>query len=96
MILEKIRTLLIGYFKGIFQHKKYDVTRTDYNNSNSIKIDQERQDEKNFISFNYVDYIYLRGFKTLGNATRKNPYKQLCNTLEKLANNNNVGTSGIV
>lgn len=39
MILEKIRTLLIGYFKGIFQHKKYDVTRTDYNNSNSIKID---------------------------------------------------------
>ena len=53
MILEKIRTLPIGYSEVLFQHKKYGVTRIDFNNGNSLKIYAEELGEKDFISLNY-------------------------------------------
>jgi hypothetical protein len=53
MILEKIRTLPIGYSEVIFQHKKYGITRTDFNNGYSIKIYAEELGGKDFISLNY-------------------------------------------
>lgn len=53
MILEKIRTLPIGYSEVLFQNKKYGVTRTDFNNGNSLKIYAEELGGKDFISLNY-------------------------------------------
>ena len=53
MILDKIRTLPIGYSEVLFQNKKYGVTRTDFNNGNSIKIYAEELGGKDFISLNY-------------------------------------------
>jgi hypothetical protein len=53
MILDKIRTLPIGYSEVLFQHKKYGITRTDFNNGDSIKIYAEELGGKDFISLNY-------------------------------------------
>jgi hypothetical protein len=53
MILDKIRTLPIGYSEVIFQEKKYGITRTDFNNGRSIKLYAEELGGKDFISLNY-------------------------------------------
>ena len=52
-ILKRIVLLPKGYSEVLFQNKKYGVTRTDFNNGNSIKIYAEELAGNNFISLNY-------------------------------------------
>lgn len=53
MILEKIKTLPIGYSEVLFQKKKYGVTRTDFNKGNSVKVFAEELGGNDFISLNF-------------------------------------------
>jgi hypothetical protein len=53
MILERIRTLPIGYSEVLYQGRKYGVTRTDFNKGNSIKIYAEELGGNDHISLNY-------------------------------------------
>lgn len=53
MLLEKIKTLSIGYSQVSYGQKKYGVTRTDYNKGASHKIFAQELGGTNFISLNY-------------------------------------------
>lgn len=52
-ILELIKNLPIGYSEVMYEHKKYGVTRTDFNNGRSIKLYAKELGGKDFISLNY-------------------------------------------
>jgi hypothetical protein len=52
-MLEKIKTLPIGYSEVLFEGKKYGITRTDFNTGKSIKIYAEELGGNDFISLNY-------------------------------------------
>jgi len=53
MIKERIQMVPLGYSEVIFQQRKYGVTRTDFNNGNSIKLFAEELGGNDFISLNY-------------------------------------------
>jgi peptide-methionine (S)-S-oxide reductase len=42
-----------GYSEGIFDDKKYGITKTVFNNGNSLKIYAEELGGNDFISLNY-------------------------------------------
>ncbi|AFL82325.1 hypothetical protein Aeqsu_2884 [Aequorivita sublithincola DSM 14238] len=53
MILSKIQNLRLGYSEVFYNHKKYGVTRTDFNSGRSIKIYAEELGGNDFVSLNY-------------------------------------------
>ncbi len=53
MLLQKIKSLPLGYSEVLFDDKKYGVTRTDFNNGKSIKLYAEELGGNDFISLNY-------------------------------------------
>jgi len=53
MILKRIQSLPIGYAVVAYKDKRYGVTRTDFNNGNSIKLYAEELGGVAFISLNY-------------------------------------------
>ncbi len=52
-LLEKIKQLPVGYSEGVYNDKKYGVTRTDYNNGKSFKVYAEDLKGTDFVSLNY-------------------------------------------
>ncbi len=53
MLLEKIRTLPLGYSEVIYMNKKYGVTLTEFNNGKSLKLFAKELGGNDFISLNY-------------------------------------------
>jgi len=53
MLLEKIKTLPIGYSEVMYNNRKYGVTRVDFNKGKSYKIYAEELGGTDFISLNY-------------------------------------------
>ena len=53
MVLEKIKMLPIGYSEVVFQQRKYGITRTDFNNGQSIKLYAEELGGNDYVSLNY-------------------------------------------
>ncbi|WP_460217760.1 peptide methionine sulfoxide reductase [Psychroserpens sp. MEBiC05023] len=52
-VLDRILLLPKGYSEVTFQHKKYGITRTDFNQGKSIKVYAEELSGNDFISLNY-------------------------------------------
>lgn len=52
-LLEKIKQLPIGYSQGIYQSKKYGITRIGFNKGKSIKVYAKALGGTDFISLNY-------------------------------------------
>ena len=52
-VLDHINKIPVGYSEGIFQQKKYGITRTDFNAGKSLKIYAEELGGTDFISLNY-------------------------------------------
>ena len=53
MVLEKIKMLPTGYSEVFFQQRKYGITRTDFNNGQSIKLYAEELGGNDYVSLNY-------------------------------------------
>ncbi len=53
MVLNKIRSLPIGYSEVVFKNKKYGVTRTDYNDGKSMKVYAKELGGSDFVSLNF-------------------------------------------
>lgn len=53
MLLPYIKNLPNGYSEGIYQNKKYGITKTIFNNGKSFKIYAEELGGTDFISLNY-------------------------------------------
>lgn len=53
MLLEKIKTVPLGYSEVMYQNKKYGVTRTEFNNGKSQKLYAKELAGNDFISLNY-------------------------------------------
>ncbi len=58
-LINNILDIPKGYSELLYNHKKYGVTRTDFNNGKSIKVYAKELGGVNFISFNY--YIKTNG-----------------------------------
>ena len=56
-VLSNIKRLPLGYSEGIYNTKKYGITKTVFNNGKSVKIYAEELGGTDFISLNY--YITL-------------------------------------
>ena len=52
-LLAHIRTIPLGYSVGIYQDKKYGITKSTFNNGRSFKIYAEELGGNDFISLNY-------------------------------------------
>lgn len=52
-ILYNIRNIPEGYSEGIYNDRKYGITKTSFNTGNSFKIYGEELGGTNFISLNY-------------------------------------------
>lgn len=52
-LLNRIKTLPVGYSKVNYNNKTYGVTRTDFNEGKSFKIYAEELGGLDFISLNY-------------------------------------------
>ena len=52
-ILESINSIPLGYSEGVYEAKKYGITKSIFNNGKSIKIYAEELGGTNFISLNY-------------------------------------------
>ena len=53
MLLKNLKSLPLGYSEVLFENKKYGVTRSEFNNGNSIKLYAEELGGNDFISLNY-------------------------------------------
>lgn len=53
MLLPYIKNLPNGYSEGIYQNKKYGITKAIFNNGKSFKIYAEELGGTDFISLNY-------------------------------------------
>ena len=53
MLLDKIKHIPLGYSEVTYQHKKYGVTKREFNNGNSFKVYAKELGGNNFISLNY-------------------------------------------
>lgn len=51
-LLAICKTIPVGYSQVFFEKEKYGITRTDFNNGNSIKIFGQSLKSTNFISTN--------------------------------------------
>lgn len=58
-LISIIQKIPPGYSEGMYNHKKYGITREDFNNGKSIKIFAKELAGKNFISLNF--YITSTG-----------------------------------
>ena len=52
-ILKSIEKIPEGYSEGIYNNRKYGITKTIFNNGNSFKIYGEELSGNDFISLNY-------------------------------------------
>ena len=52
-ILKSIEKIPEGYSKGIYNNRKYGITKTIFNTGNSFKIYGEELSGNDFISLNY-------------------------------------------
>ncbi len=52
-ILKNIEKIPEGYSEGVFQDKKYGITKTIFNDGKSIKLYGEELGGNDFISLNY-------------------------------------------
>jgi len=57
MLLEKIKSLPLGYSVVLYLDKKYGVTRTEFNHGNSHKVYAEELGGKDFVSLNFYNTI---------------------------------------
>lgn len=53
MILKEIENIPFGYSEGIYNSKKYSITKDEFNNGNSIKLYAKELSGNDFISLNY-------------------------------------------
>ncbi|MEO5941807.1 MAG: hypothetical protein ABIP30_10525 [Ferruginibacter sp.] len=53
MLLDLLNKITEGYSEGTYQHKKYSITKTIFNNGKSIKIYAKELQGNDFISLNY-------------------------------------------
>jgi hypothetical protein len=53
MLIERIKSLSIGFSEVNYKDKKYGILRTDFNDGKSFKIYAEELGEADFISLNY-------------------------------------------
>lgn len=60
-ILNYIHKIPIGYSVASYSNQKYGVTRTDFNNGNSIKVYAQELGGTNFVSLN----IYITSSRIL-------------------------------
>lgn len=51
--LHTIKKIPMGYSKGVYKNKTYGITKTIFNNGNSIKVYGEALGGNDFISLNY-------------------------------------------
>ncbi len=52
-LLKHIQKLPLGYFEGIYNNKKYSITKEAFNNGKSFKIFGKELEGNNFVSLNY-------------------------------------------
>ncbi len=52
-MLEYLNIIKEGYSEGVYQSKKYGITKTIFNNGKSIKLYAKELGGNNFISLNY-------------------------------------------
>ncbi|MEM6685690.1 MAG: peptide methionine sulfoxide reductase [Bacteroidota bacterium] len=52
-VLKRIQQLPTGYSEVWYEHKKYGVTKSEFNHGNSFKVYAEELGGTNFISLNY-------------------------------------------
>ncbi len=52
-ILSKIKELPLGYSEVFYEHAKYGVTKSEFNQGKSYKVYAEELGGNNFISLNY-------------------------------------------
>jgi len=52
-VLDKLNKIPKGYSEGIFNEKKYGITKAVFNKGKSIKIYAEKLGGKNLVSLNY-------------------------------------------
>ncbi|WP_299436755.1 peptide methionine sulfoxide reductase [uncultured Aquimarina sp.] len=53
MVLEAIQKIPIGYSEGIYNNKKYSITKEVFNKGKSFKIYAKELQGNDFISLNY-------------------------------------------
>jgi hypothetical protein len=53
MLLDWLNKIAEGYSEGLYQNKRYSITKTIFNNGKSIKIYAEELQGNDFISLNY-------------------------------------------
>lgn len=53
MLSKRIDQIPLGYSEVVYNHKKYGLTKSEFNKGNSIKIYAEELGGNDFISLNY-------------------------------------------
>ncbi len=53
MVLDNLNRIKEGYSEGVYNSKKYGLTKTSFNNGKSIKFYAEELGGNDFVSLNY-------------------------------------------